>query len=160
MICDKDIVSERYVSAGEGDFMERVLRPLALALAVAVGLFCFPLAPRAASQDRQASPDNKAVKQDNTAVNKGDRATDAQTAGQQSNDKSDVDMTRQIRRAIVSDKSLSTYAHNVKIITQHGQVTLKGPVQSEDEKKAIEAKAAEVAGENKVSSELNVKPQQ
>ena len=55
---------------------------------------------------------------------------------------------------------LSTYAHNVKIITQNGQVTLKGPVRSEDEKKAIEAKAAEVAGENKVSSELNVKPQQ
>jgi osmotically-inducible protein OsmY len=60
----------------------------------------------------------------------------------------------------VNDKSLSTYAHNVKIITQQGQVTLKGPVQSEDEKKAIEAKAAEVVGENKVSNELNVKPQQ
>src|SRR3979409_1990713 len=105
MICDKDILSERYVSAGEGDFMERVLRPLALVLAVAVGLFCFPLALRAASQDRRAPPDNKTGKEDNTAVNKGDHATGARTAGQQSNDKTDVDMTRHIRRAIVSDKS-------------------------------------------------------
>ena len=52
----------------------------------------------------------------------------------------------------MKDKSLSTYAHNVKIVTQGGQVTLKGPVQSEDERKALEAKAAEVAGENKVSA--------
>jgi len=46
----------------------------------------------------------------------------------------------------------------VKIITQNGQVTLKGPVRSEDEKKTVEAKATEVAGENKVTSELNIKP--
>jgi len=61
---------------------------------------------------------------------------------------------------VIKDKSLSTYAHNIKIITQNGQVTLKGPVRSEDEKRAIEAKATEVAGENKVTSELNIKPQQ
>ena len=60
----------------------------------------------------------------------------------------------------MKDKSLSTYAHNVKIVTQDGQVTLKGPVRSEDEKRAIEAKAAEVAGDGKVTSELNIKPQQ
>ena len=57
----------------------------------------------------------------------------------------------------MQDKSLSTYAHNIKVIVQNGQVTLKGPVRSEDEKKAIEAKATEVAGENKVTSELNIK---
>jgi osmotically-inducible protein OsmY len=60
----------------------------------------------------------------------------------------------------VKDKSLSTYAHNVKIITQNGQVTLKGPVRSEEEKRAIEAKAAEVAGDSKVTSELDVKSKQ
>jgi hyperosmotically inducible protein len=59
----------------------------------------------------------------------------------------------------MKDKSLSTYAHNVKVVTQDGQVTLKGPVRSEDEKKAIEAKATEVAGDGKVTSELNIKPQ-
>jgi len=60
----------------------------------------------------------------------------------------------------MSDKSLSTYAQNVKIITQSGQVTLKGPVRSDDEKRSIEAKAIEVAGQNRVTSELNIKPQQ
>jgi osmotically-inducible protein OsmY len=58
----------------------------------------------------------------------------------------------------MKDKSLSSYAHNVKIITQEGMVTLKGPVRSEEEKQAIEAKAKEVAGGDKVSSELVVKP--
>jgi len=96
---------------------------------------------------------------DNTKTNERDRSANEPTADQQKDTRSDRDITQQIRRSIVNDKSLSTYAHNVKVITQHGQVTLKGPVQSEDEKKAIEAKAAEVAGENKVSSKLNVKPQ-
>jgi osmotically-inducible protein OsmY len=58
----------------------------------------------------------------------------------------------------MKDKSLSTYAHNVKIITQNGQVTLKGPVRSEDEKKTVETKATEVAGENAVTSQLDIKP--
>jgi len=60
----------------------------------------------------------------------------------------------------MEDKSLSTYAHNVKVITQNGMVTLKGPVRSEEEKRAIEAKAAEVAGGDKVTSEMDVKPKQ
>jgi hyperosmotically inducible protein len=97
---------------------------------------------------------------DNTKTNQRDRSANEPTADQQNNNRSDRDITQQIRQSIIKDKSLSTYAHNVKIITQNGQVTLKGPVRSEDEKKAIEAKAVEVAGENKVSSELNVKPQQ
>jgi hyperosmotically inducible protein len=58
----------------------------------------------------------------------------------------------------MKDKSLSTYAHNIKIITENGQVTLKGPVRSEEEKKTVEAKATEVAGENKVTSQLDIKP--
>ena len=97
---------------------------------------------------------------DNTKTNQRDRSANERTADQQKDNRSDRDITQQIRQSIVKDKSLSTYGHNVKVITQNGQVTLKGPVKSEDEKKAIEAKAAEVAGENKVSSELNVKPQQ
>jgi hyperosmotically inducible protein len=106
-------------------------------------------------------PNNQAPPaSDNTKTNERDRSANEPTADQQKDNRSDRDITQQIRRSIVKDKSLSTYAHNVKVITQNGQVTLKGPVQSEDEKKAIEAKAVEVAGENKVSSELNVKPQQ
>jgi Predicted periplasmic or secreted lipoprotein len=64
---------------------------------------------------------------------------------------------QKIRKSIVGDKSLSTYGHNVKVIVRSGVVTLKGPVQSEDEKKNIGAKAADVAGADKVQNELTVK---
>ncbi len=95
---------------------------------------------------------------DNTATNKRDREASELTADQQGNGKSDVALTAQIRRSIMKDKSLSTYAHNVKIISQNGMVTLKGPVRSDEEKKSIETKASQIAGEGKVASELDVKP--
>ena len=97
---------------------------------------------------------------DNTKTNQRDRSASEPTADQQKENRSDRDITQQIRRSIVKDKSLSTYAHNIKIVTQNGQVTLKGPVRSEEDKRAIETKAAEAAGQNKVSSELNIQPQQ
>jgi len=95
---------------------------------------------------------------DNTKENQRDQKTNEPTADQQKNSLSDRDITQQIRRAIMKDKTLSTYSHNVKIITENGQVTLKGPVRSDDDKRAIEAKAAQIAGEDKVTSELAVKP--
>jgi hyperosmotically inducible periplasmic protein len=95
---------------------------------------------------------------DNTKVNQRDRNTSEPTADRQRNAKSDREMTRKIRQALTQDKSLSTYAHNVKIITQNGMVTLKGPVRSGEEKKAVEAKATEIAGDNKVTSNLDVTP--
>jgi osmotically-inducible protein OsmY len=70
----------------------------------------------------------------------------------------DRDITKQIRSSIYKDKSLSTYAHNIKIITQDGKVTLKGPVRSEDEKAGIEAKAAAVVGAENVTNHLKVAP--
>ena len=72
---------------------------------------------------------------DNTKVNKGNRTKGATTADQQKENAGDREITQKIRRALMDDKSLSTYAHNVKVVTQEGQVTLKGPVRSEDEKK-------------------------
>src|ERR1700720_4951795 len=96
---------------------------------------------------------------DNTKVNERDRSQNEPTADQQKDSRSDHDITQQIRQSIMKDKSLSTYAHNVKIVTQSGQVTLKGPGRSEDEKRTVEAKAAEIAAESKVTSELNIKPQ-
>ena len=95
---------------------------------------------------------------DNTKTNVRDRSANEPTADQQKDNRSDRDITQQIRRSIMKDKSLSAYAHNIKIVTQNGRVTLKGPVRSEVEKRAIEAKAAEVAGENRVSSELSIQP--
>jgi osmotically-inducible protein OsmY len=97
---------------------------------------------------------------DNTKVNQRDRNANEPTADQQKSNPSDRDITQQVRKAIMEEKSLSTYAHNVKIITQNGMVTLKGPVRSEEEKKAIEAKAAEVAGGDKVTDEMDIKPKQ
>jgi hyperosmotically inducible protein len=95
---------------------------------------------------------------DNTKVNERDRNKSEPTADQQKNNRTDLDITQQIRQSVMKDKSLSTYAHNVKIIAQSGMVTLKGPVRSDDEKRTVEAKAAEVVGQDKVTSELAVKP--
>lgn len=95
---------------------------------------------------------------DNTKVNQRDRAKGAVTADQQKENSSDREITRKIRRALMEDKALSTYAHNVKIVAQGGNVTLKGPVRTEDEKKAVEAKATDVAGAGRVTSQISVAP--
>ena len=106
----------------------------------------------------QDSTEQNAPASDNTKMNQRDRNPNEPTADQQQNNRSDRDITQQVRQAIMSDKTFSTYAHNVKVITQNGQVTLKGPVRSDDEKRAVEAKAAAIAGDGKVTSELTVKP--
>ena len=95
---------------------------------------------------------------DNTQVNKADRAKGAVTADQQKENPADRELAQKIRQSVVGDKSLSTYAHNVKIVAQNGQVTLKGPVRSDAEKTAIEAKATEIAGAGKVTNEITVAP--
>ncbi len=98
------------------------------------------------------------VKPDNTKVNKKDRNAGEPTADQQKMNKDDRDLTAKIRKSIMADKSLSAYAHNVKIISQNGVTTLKGPVNSDDEKKAVVAKAVEVAGStDKVVNQITVK---
>lgn len=87
-----------------------------------------------------------------------DRSKAEPTADQAKNNTADREVMQKIRRAVVEDKSLSTYAHNVKIIAQDGKVTLKGPVRSEDEKQAIEQKAKDVAGADNVVNEITIKP--
>jgi hyperosmotically inducible periplasmic protein len=99
------------------------------------------------------------VAPDNSAVNVRDRDPGAMTAGVQSNAKSDVELTREIRRAVVKDHSLSMLAHNVKIVADNGSVTLRGPVNSEEEKAAIASKAQEIAGADKVDNQIEVKGQ-
>ena len=103
--------------------------------------------------------DSRPVAPDNSAVNTRDRAPNAMTAGEQSNAKSDVELTRQIRRAVVKDDSLSMQAHNVKIVVANGAVTLRGPVKTEQEKVAIASKAEAIAGPNKVDNQLEVESQ-
>jgi hyperosmotically inducible protein len=117
-----------------------------LAASAALAVLCsVPLAVAQASP--QSAPDNSQQNQNH-----------AQTADSQPNTAADRATTAKVRKAIVEDKGLSTYAHNVKIITMNGQVTLKGPVKSEEEKQTIASKAAEVAGSpEKVNNQLSIK---
>jgi osmotically-inducible protein OsmY len=100
----------------------------------------------------------KGTAADNTKVNKRDGKTGAVTADQQKENGVDRELTANIRKALMDNKELSTYAHNVKIVSRNGMVTLKGPVRSEDEKKAVEEKATEIAGAGKVKSMISVRP--
>jgi hyperosmotically inducible periplasmic protein len=95
---------------------------------------------------------------DNSRTNQGDANQGATTADQQKMNSADRETSRQIRSASVKDKTLSTYSHNIKIITQNGKVTLKGPVRSDDEKANIEAKAGAIAGPENVTDLLTVAP--
>lgn len=94
---------------------------------------------------------------DNTAKNKVDRVEPTKTPMDQSNSKSDIDITAAIRRAIMEDKSMSMNAQNCKIITESGVTTLRGPVASQAEKDAIGAKASAVSGVTRVDNQLEVK---
>jgi len=127
------------------------LRPKWIATAAFAGFLACNGAPWLAAQDKPPAPDN-------TQVNKRDRSKTAPTADQAKNTTNDREIMQKIRKAVVDDKSLSTYAHNVKIISQHGKVTLKGPVRSEEEKSTIEKIATDVAGAGNVDDQITVKP--
>jgi len=99
------------------------------------------------AQDQPVRPDNTRTNRDG-----------GPTADQQGMNKQDRQLTQQIRKAVMSDKSLSTYAHNIKIISKDGTVTLRGPVRSEEEKASIEAKAKSITGVTAVDNELTVAP--
>src|SRR3954465_6553633 len=115
-----------------------------LSLAVATPV----LAQQPPTKSAEAPPDN-------TKVNRPGEVN----AASQKNGKHDLAITRDIRRSIVADKGLSTYAHNVKVVSENGFVTLKGPVRSDEERSAVFAKAVEVAGKDRVANELTVAPE-
>ena len=123
------------------------------AIVLALALSAWWMAPsRAQSATSQAQPDN-------TKVNKRDKNPDEATADQQKMNAADRNLTARIRKSVMADKTLSTYAHNVKIISQNGIVTLKGPVRSDGEVRSIMARAGEVAGgSDKVVNQMSVKP--
>ena len=93
---------------------------------------------------------------DNSKSNKLDATNGTATADTQTNAAPDVDLTKRIRQSLIADKSLSTYAHNVKIVSINGNVTLNGVVRTEGEKGAIEAKAEDVAGKGNVINKLKI----
>lgn len=116
------------------------------------------VAPATASAPAEPAIEEVAVpvKADNSGRNVRERSDTEKSALDQNENKADLEITRKIRQSIVTDRTLSTYAHNIKIMTQDGSVTLKGPVRTAEEKIAVEAKALEVAGQGKVVSQIEV----
>jgi hyperosmotically inducible protein len=97
------------------------------------------------------------TKPDNTAVNQRDRSGETETSGDQSNNAADLKITQAIRQALMKDSELSMTAKNVKIITNDGQVTLRGPVKTAQEKAKIDKLAKSAAGGAKIDDQLDVK---
>jgi hyperosmotically inducible periplasmic protein len=92
---------------------------------------------------------------DNTKTNARDKAPTL-TPIDQGNSQADIDTTQAIRKAVMGDEALSTNAKNVKIITNKGVITLRGPVNTEAEKKNVEAKALAAAGGNRVDDQIDI----
>jgi hyperosmotically inducible protein len=126
----------------------------ALTAILAAGLLI--LAAQGAMSQSSTAPGT--VPADNTKSNKLDPSNTAATADAQKDNAGDRTITQRIRKSLVTDKALSTYAHNVKIVSVNGTVTLNGVVRSEEEKSAIEAKAVSVAGQGNVVNDLKVAP--
>ena len=107
------------------------------------------------SDSKQVTP-STAAEADNSGKNVRDRDDATKTAGDQSENEADRTITQEIRRAVTSDDTLSTNAKNIKIITNDGTVTLRGPVKSEKEKADIANKAKQIAGVKKVDNLLEI----
>jgi osmotically-inducible protein OsmY len=119
---------------------------IALGLAVSFGAF----SGAALAQD--PPPQERSTRDQST------KAPSKPTADDAKNNASDRDLMQRIRKNVVDDKSLSTSAKNVKIIAEHGKITLRGPVETQEEKQAVEKMAADVAGAGNVMNEITIKP--
>ena len=100
--------------------------------------------------------DNEKAKPDNTATNERDRSGETKTSGDQSNNSADLRITQAIRRALMKDRELSTTAKNIKVVTANGQVTLRGPVKTAQEKAKVDQIARSAAGGAKIDDQLEV----
>ena len=103
-----------------------------------------------AADDEEARPDN-------TKTNERDRSGETETSGDQSNSSADLKITQAIRRALMKDSELSTTAKNIKVITTNGQITLRGPVKTAQEKTKIDQLARSAAGGAQIDNQLDVK---
>ena len=101
--------------------------------------------------------DNEKTKPDNTATNERDRSGETKTSGDQSNSSADLKITQAIRRALMKDRELSTTAKNIKVVTANGQVTLRGPVKTAQEKAKVDQIARSAAGGAQIDDQLEVK---
>lgn len=128
-----------------------------------ISVLCLPMGCSRGSTDQESTESGEpayaapsgSTDANNTARN-ADRNSPAETPFDQSESVSDLQISAAIRKAVMDDKALSINAHNIKIITSDGAVTLRGPVKSEQEKKTIEAKARQVAGVTQINNLLEV----
>ena len=134
--------------------------PLALGLLAALATSATVCAQQAtpASPTTAPSAANPAVTgqdADNTRLNKRDR-DDALSTTPMDQPNASVDLVAQVRKAIVDDDNLSMQAHNVKVVVDHGVVTLRGPVASASEKARVGQLAAGVRGVTRVDNQLDI----
>lgn len=97
------------------------------------------------------------VEADNTAKNQRDRSGHTKTSGDQSNTSADLQITQAVRRGLMKDNNISSNAKNIKIITANGQVTLRGPVDTAQEKTKVEQIAKSAATKARIVNQLEVK---
>jgi hyperosmotically inducible periplasmic protein len=143
----------RNFARGSGMSGKDSMKPLRLAVLASSASLALSLASFAPQAKALVPPAGAQTAPDSSGQNK----NQSPNADNQSNAKADRVTTANIRKAIVADKDLSTYAHNVKVITINGAVTLKGPVKSEEEKQKIASDAASVVSADKITNDLTVK---
>lgn len=135
-------------------------RSTVCALLVSAGAALAVGCDRAADRRQTTAPSNTTTTTppapDNSGVNTRDRNAGAATPIDQGESEADRKVTAEIRKALVGDSAMSVNAQNCKVITRSGVVTLRGPVNSQAEKDAIEARAKSVAGVTSVINELEV----
>lgn len=135
------------------------MRLTALLLLAAALVGCdAPMTAQRAEENRVDSATTAPLANDNTAINERERHTVLKTPLDQANNQADIDITAQIRKQIMAQDDFSLNAQNVKIMTEAGHVTLRGPVTTAAERDSIDKIAKEVAGSDKVDNQLDVAP--
>ena len=121
-------------------------------VAAGMGLACNRTEPSSTTRDSELTQ----APADNTKKNERDRNINALTPGDQAENEADVGVTQRVRQEVVKQDALSMTAKNVKIITQNGVVTLRGPVKSAEERADIGRIAQGVAGVTRVDNQLEI----
>ncbi len=136
--------------------MRNAIKLISLTLALACSA-SIATAQTATHANQQSKPGVASPAADNSDMNERDKGTASQTPQKQSNAKTDRTLLAEARKAVVKDESLSTTAHNVKILVKNGVVTLRGPVKSAEEKTKVEELIKPLAGVNSIDNKLDIK---
>lgn len=123
-------------------------------LAISLAMAITNVSAESNSYDRTDTNGSDKTTQDNGSER--DRSDESLTPMDQSNDKRDIELTANIRQLLTQDESLSVNAQNIKVISRGGKVTLRGPVETAQERSKVMAMVQKVAGVNSVDNQLEV----